>query len=78
MDELERKKLIKYMWDTGFLIQSKEMKDKSRAFKQWIEYYFENTQEKDIPYEYYEDIQIAFFTGWEKHKETIQNKNDKI
>ena len=47
--------------------------NKYTEFKKWYEEYFCNTQGDDSPYSY-NDVKIAYYSGWKKHKEDILSK----
>ncbi len=42
------------------------------AFEEWYDEYFVDTQGEDSPYSY-DDVKIAFFSGWKWHKREAIN-----
>ncbi|MDD5059414.1 MAG: hypothetical protein PHQ60_16275 [Sideroxydans sp.] len=42
--------------------------NRDEAFELWYDEYFCDTQGEDSPYSY-NDVKIAFYSGWKKHKE---------
>ena len=42
--------------------------NRDTEFEKWYEEYFCNTQGEDSPYSY-NDVKIAYYSGWKKHKE---------